>query len=85
MAQINDTVVYFGKVIAVGDNGLIRLVEGSTYTVLDSGTTENLTKIITITSLIRTPDQWIVVGDNDTMILSQDQGETWESIINAAE
>lgn len=85
MAQINDTVVYFGKVIAVGDNGLIRLVEGSTYTVLDSGTTENLTKIITITSLIRTPDQWIVVGDNDTMILSQDQGETWESIINAVE
>jgi photosystem II stability/assembly factor-like uncharacterized protein len=85
MAQINDTAVYFGKVIAVGDNGLIRLVEGSTYTVLDSGTTENLTKITTITSLIRTPDQWIVVGDNDTMILSQDQGETWEAIINAVE
>jgi len=84
MAQINDAVVYFDKAIAVGDSGLIRLVHGNTYTVLDSGTTENLTKIITITSVSRSPDQWIAIGDSDTMIFSQDQGKTWETI-NAVE
>jgi hypothetical protein len=74
---LND--VYFANSLfmAVGDNGIIRTSsDGYAWTTQTSGTTQKLNGV-----MFNTDDSvWIVVGDNNVILQSSDDGITWESI-----
>ena len=65
-----------GTFIAVGDTGLIRTSsDGITWTTRTSGITENLNGII-----YNADDAtWVVVGDNNAILTSVNNGTTWVS------
>ena len=61
--------------MAVGDNGrIITSPDGITWTERTSGTVEHLNGLNYVSGTI-----WIVVGDNNTILKSIDNGVTWES------
>ena len=62
--------------IAVGDAGLIRTSsDGITWTTQTSGTVQNLNGL----AFNDTANEWIAVGNNNTIIVSTDNGVTWAS------
>ena len=64
-----------GVFIAVGDNGTIRTSSnGISWTTRTSGTTENLNGVS-----YKESGEFIVVGDNNTILLTDDSGLTWTS------
>lgn len=64
-----------GVFIAVGDNGIIRTSSDAiTWTTRTSGTTENLNGVS-----YKESGEFIVVGDNNTILLTDDSGSTWTS------
>jgi hypothetical protein len=64
-----------GVFIAVGDNGIIRTSSDAlTWTTRASGTIENLNGIS-----YKESGEFIVVGDNNTILLTDDSGSTWTS------
>jgi hypothetical protein len=63
-----------GIFVAVGDNGRIQTSpDGVTWTVRTSGTSERLNGIAFNT----TDTQWAVVGENNIIVISDDNGVTW--------
>jgi photosystem II stability/assembly factor-like uncharacterized protein len=70
--------VYYANSLfmAVGETGLIRTSsDGITWTTQTSGTTVKLNGVY----YNDTDSAWIVVGDNDVIIISNDNGVTWIS------
>ena len=64
-----------GVFIAVGDNGIIRTSSDAiTWTTRTSGTTENLNGVS-----YKGSGEFIVVGNNNTILLTDDSGSTWTS------
>lgn len=64
-----------GVFITVGDNGLIRTSSDAiSWTTRTSGTVENLTGVS-----YKESGEFIVVGDNNTVLLTTDSGSTWAS------
>jgi hypothetical protein len=73
---IRDLVYANGIWVAVGDNGVIKTsINGLVWTTRTSGTTANLNGVSYATQL----SQFISVGDNNTIIVSDDNGVTWTS------
>ena len=73
---IRDMTYGNGTWMLVGDNGEIKTsTDGIVWTSQTSGTTENLNGVSYTDALT----QFIVVGDNNTIIVSDDDGVTWTS------
>jgi hypothetical protein len=63
-----------GIFVAVGETGRIQTSpDGVTWTVRTSGTTEQLNGI----AFKNSATQWVVVGENNTVVVSNDNGVTW--------
>ena len=74
--DLNDVLFANSLFMAVGNNGVIKTSsDGYTWTPETSGTTENLNGI----TYNIDDGEWIVVGDNNTIITSIDDGATWVS------
>ena len=72
-ATLNDIAYGNGVFIAVGDNGTIRTSSNAiAWTTRTSGTTEKLNGIT-----YKATGSFIAVGENDTVLLSDDYGVTW--------
>ena len=72
--SLNDLIYANSIFMAVGDNGFIETsIDGITWTIETTGTTENLNGI-TYNSI---EGLFVVVGDNNTIIQSADNGATW--------
>jgi hypothetical protein len=72
-ATLNDVVYGDGVFIAVGDTGTIRTSTNAiTWTTVASGTTEKLKGISH-----KETGSFIAVGENDTVLLTDDYGVTW--------
>jgi photosystem II stability/assembly factor-like uncharacterized protein len=70
--------VYYAnnRYVAVGDAGLIKVsIDGYSWAQHSSGTSENLNGI----TYNSTSGEWIAVGDNNTILISSDNGVTWTS------
>ena len=75
--DLRDMIYASGIWMAVGDTGAIKTSpDGIVWTVQTSGTAENLNGVTYAAEL----GQFIAVGDNNTIIISEDSGVTWESI-----
>lgn len=76
-SQLNDIIYANSQFLAVGNNGLIKTsVNGTAWTTQTSGTTENLKGITFVSG---SPNVYKVVGDNNTILQSIDNGVTWTS------
>ena len=65
-----------GAYVAVGDNGLIKVsTNGYTWGPHTSGTSEDLNGV----TFNEDTSEWIVVGDNNTILISTDNGINWTS------
>ena len=74
--DLNDVLYANGKFIAVGDVGTIRTsTTGYTWTSIASGVTQNLNGI----TYNEDDSVWIAVGDNNTIITSDNNGLSWTS------
>jgi len=74
-STLRDIVYGNGVFIAVGDNGIIRTSTNAiTWTTRTSGTLENLNGVS-----YKQSGEFIVVGDNNTILLTDDSGLTWTS------
>ena len=75
-ATLNDVHYANGIFIAVGDTGTIKTsTDAFTWTSVTSGTTQHLNGVNYNTD----DNVWIVVGDNNVILQSTDNGTTWES------
>jgi hypothetical protein len=75
-ATLRDVTYANGVWIAVGDDGVIKTSSDYlTWTTVTSGTTENLNGI----NYNSDESSFIVVGDNNTILVSDDNGATWTS------
>jgi hypothetical protein len=75
-SDLNDVLFDNSIFMAVGNDGLIRTsVDGYVWVTQVSGTLENLNSLV----YNATAATWTVVGDNNTIILSSDNGVTWTS------
>ena len=75
-SDLNDVLFDNTIFMAVGNDGLIRTsVDGYVWVTQVSGTLENLNSL----AYNATEDTWTVVGDNNAIILSSDNGVTWTS------
>ena len=75
-ATLRDVIYANGVWIAVGDNGVIKTsTDYLTWTVVSSGTINHLNGI-TYNSAAQS---FTVVGDNNTVLVSEDNGATWAS------
>jgi len=73
-ADLNSVIYANGRFMAVGNTGLIRTsTTGYAWTTRFSGTTENLNSIAYNSG----QDSWIVVGDNNAIVNSVNNGITW--------
>lgn len=73
-ATLRDIVYANSKFVTVGDSGLIRTsTNGITWTTVASGISENLNGL----NFNADDNQWIAVGDNNTILVSNDNGATW--------
>ena len=74
---VRDLMYSNGVWIAVGDEGYIATsTDGFAWTVRNSGTIETLRGITYNNSAVA----FVVVGDNNTIIISEDNGVTWSNI-----
>lgn len=77
-ATLRDIGYFNNKFIAVGDSGLIRTsTNGITWNTIVSGTTKNLNGL----TYNSTDNQWVVVGDDNTILISDDNGISWTTSI----
>ena len=75
-ATLNDVHYANGIFIAVGDTGTIKTsTDAFTWTSVTSGTTQHLNGVNYNTD----DNVWIVVGDNNVILQSTDNGTTWEN------
>ncbi len=75
-ATLRDVIYQNSVWIAVGDDGVIKTSSDYlTWTTVSSGTIENLNGI----NYNSTDSTFIVVGDNNTILVSDDNGATWTS------
>lgn len=74
--NLNDVYYANNKFIAVGDNGFIKISSnGLTWTTQISNTTENLLGIY----YNNDDNIWIATGENNVILLSNDNGVTWQN------
>lgn len=76
-SALNDIIYVDGKWIAVGDDGTIKTsTDYLNWTKVVSGTIENLNGI----TFNSDTNSYTVVGDNNTIITSDDNGVTWTNV-----
>ena len=75
-STLRDVTYANGVWVAVGDDGTIKTSSNYlTWTTVNSGTVQNLNGI----NYNTTNSTFIAVGDNNTILVSDDNGATWES------
>lgn len=78
--QLNAIDFANGVFVLVGNGGVIATTtNGTTYTLRTSGTTQNLTSVMYSTR----DSRWYAAGNAGTLLFSEDNGATWQSVQNA--